>query len=79
MPGTPGVAGLDPGFSGTTFGRAFGCSRHKIHTQTINPPIPLLVTTQEKVTKGAIQNCIKLNVIGHWWFNTYIIIDFEMN
>ena len=30
------------------------CSRHKIHTQTINPPGPVMVTTQEKSQKGFV-------------------------
>ena len=48
----PGVAGSIPGFSRTTYGLAFGCSHHKIHTQTVNPPGPVLFTAQEKATKS---------------------------
>ena len=51
MPCKSGIAGSIPGFSRTTFGSAFTCSHHKIHTQIINPPALVLVTTQGKPQK----------------------------
>ena len=36
----------------TTFGWAFGSSRHIINTQIINPPGPVLVSTHGKATKS---------------------------
>ena len=36
----------------TTVGWTFECSRHIIHTQSINPPGPVLVTTHGKATNS---------------------------
>ena len=46
LPCKPGVTGSILCYSIL----AFGCSRHKILTQTINPSSPVLVTTNGKAT-----------------------------
>ena len=51
-----------PGFSRNTFNWAFGCSRHIIHTRIINPPGPLLVTTQ-----GKPQNVFSICLVSQEW------------
>ena len=46
----------------------FGCSRHKISTQIINHPGPVLVTTQGKPTK-VFSNHIEMVVPINWYVN----------
>ena len=43
----------------TTFGWTFGISRHKINTKIINPPSPVLVTTDGKATNSFFLEVIK--------------------
>ena len=53
----------------TTFGSAFGSSRHKINTKIINPPSPVLVTTHGKATNSfleVIQAIGQLEDIIYW-------------
>ena len=51
------------------FAHSFGCSRNKIHTQTINPPGPVLATTHGKDTKSCSFNRTEAAVVQwiiHW-------------
>ena len=75
MPCKQGVVGLIPGFSRTASGQANGCSCHKIHIQIVNPPGPVLFTTQGKPQKKV--SLKMLNSADNYSFSDLVLKVFD--